>query len=623
LHRCRTMADRDSASIYDDPEKILSADPASKVVFNNYHRSRDLLIDKMREKWNEWYKAFRAYVEKTDDGSRSRLVVAVIFSQVEAFLPRLVANRPKIEVWPRGPEDRTRAAQHRAKLDYDWDHMKMAMKTVDLVKGSLIFGTGWYKAFYKKEVRTRVVREQGLIGGGMSFFGLPMGQQFGMREVEKQVPVWDDPQVDVLEVDEVFPDPDGKDEDSCKWIIHRRVGVSLDELKAAQKDGEKLYKPEVLAKLSKLSEMGNTQHSPAADSNSVREERLSTFGPEGTGSVDPHKRGFTLLEQWSDDKVVVVVEEHEDLPPIRNERNKYGIKPFARYTPIPDPNALLGISLSEMLFSNQLETSTLRNVRMDHVIQAAHMMMTIRRGTNINGKNIRIRPGGYLYVDDHDDIDFLKPPPMEYAMYREGDDLRIQAQQTGGATDTFSGIRSNVTGKTATEAALLSQASGSRAGLMYQIYGMQCLNRLGRILMRINEAEMSIDKRLPAISGDFQTVQPMVLNGGTNLDLEVKIDIAETEPETRLFRRKEYIEAIQVVGQLYGPNHPITQRFVVGLAETYDGIDNAEELAKVPVEQQPGQGGQAAPGPGGMGNQLASMMGAQQGGSDGRLMGGV
>jgi len=606
----------DTESIYDDPEKILKADDASSVVLDNYYRSKNELIDKMRDKWNEWYRAYRAYIDQPDDGTRSKLIIAVIFAQVEAFLPRLVANRPKIEVWPRGPEDRVRAAQHRAKLDYDWDHMKMAMKTVDMVKGALIFNVGWYKCYYKKEVRTRIVREQGIIQQATSFFGLPMGQaQMGLREVEKLVPVYDDPQVEVLNPDEVFPDPDGKDEDSCGWIIHRYVS-SLDQIEAA---GD-MYKKEVVTKLRKKAEMGNEEFTPAADSNSIMEDRLSTFGPEGTRTVDMHKRRYHLLEQWSDDKVVTIVEEHPDLPPLRNERNRYGIKPFARYTPIPDPNSMMGISLAEVLYSNQLETTTLHNVRMDHAIQAAHNMMTIRRGSNINPRNIRIRPGGHIFVDEHDDIDWLKPPSLEFALYREGDDLRLWGQQIGGATDTFSGVRSAVTGRTATEAALLSQASGSRAGLMYQIYGLQCLNRLGRILMRINEAEQMYEQRLPAISGDFQTIQPEVLNGGTNLDLEVRIDIAETEPETRLFRRKEFIEALQVLGQIYGPNHPITQRFVTGLAETYD-IDNAEQLAQVPVPEQPGQGGQASPGPGGIANELAKTMGGN--GQDGRMMGGV
>jgi hypothetical protein len=611
------MADQYSASIYDDPEKILAADPATMVVLNDYERSKNHLIDKMRDKWNEWYRAYRAYVEHTDDDIRSNLIIAAIFAAVEAFIPRLVANRPRIEVWPRGPEDRVRAAQHRAKLDYDWDHMGMPFKTVNMVKGSMIFGTGWYKAYHKKDTRIRIVKKRGIVSDPNSLFGYSVG----MKEVEEPVPVWDDPQVDVLEPDEVFPDPDGKDEDSCAWIIHR-YEIDLHTLENATRNGEPLYDQAVVAKLKKLGEHGNPEHSAQANANSIREDRESTFGPEGHRTVDPHKRRFHMIEKWSDDKVVAVIEEEPKLAPVRNARNPYGIKPFARYTPIPDPNAILGISLAEILYANQLEISTLHNARMDHVLQSVHNMMTVRRGSNLNPQNIRIRPGGYVFVDDHDDIDWLQPPRMDFALYRESDDLRLWQQQIGGATDTFSGVRSAVTGKTATEAALLSQASGSRAGLMYQLYGMQCLNRLGRILMRINEAELLNEKRLPAISGEFPVVQPSQLAGGTGLDLEVRIDVAETEPETRLFRRKEYLEAIQTIGQLYGPNHPITQKFIIGLAETYD-IDNAEQMAQVPVPMGPGQGDQAAPGAGGIANEISAQMGAggAPGAGDGRLIG--
>ena len=142
---------KDSASIYDNPDKVLEASPASMVVRDNYERAKNELIDKMRDKFNEWYRAYRGYVEQRDDDIKSNLVIASILAQVEAFIPRLVANRPRIEVWPRGPEDRVRAAQHRAKLDYDWDHMSMPIKTVNMVKSSLIFGTAWYKAYYKKD----------------------------------------------------------------------------------------------------------------------------------------------------------------------------------------------------------------------------------------------------------------------------------------------------------------------------------------------------------------------------------------------------------------------------------------------------------------------------------------
>jgi len=613
-----------SDQIYDDPEKILKADDASRVVLERYWRSRDHLVSKMRDKWDEWYKSYRAYVKQAQDNVRSNLILPLIFSHIEAYLPRLIANRPRIEAWGRGPEDKVRAAQHRALLFYDWDIMKMAFKLVNFVKSAEIFGTAWTKVWHKKEVRTRIVMEQQITPRFDPIFGvIPTGQNLEMIEVEKPVTTWDDPDCDLLEVDEVFPDPDGKDEDSAAYLIHRREGITLDHLEMAErKNGDKLYNPEVVAKLRKMSEGGN-QWSRDLDE-TLQRSRREIFGPEMQPQADEFMRQFTLLEQWTDDKVVAIVEEFPELPPLRNERNPYGIKPFIRYTPIPDPNALYGISIPEILYSLQLEMSTLHNVRMDHALQAAHLMTTIIRGSGVNANNVRYRPGGSIYVNSHDDIQYLHPPPMEFSLYRESDDLRLHAQQASGATDTFSGVRSAVTGRTATEAALLSQASGSRAGLMFQLLGIQALNRLGKILTRINEAHIDDERLVRVIGSEFQgqpfaKITPEELTSGTGVDLDVVIDVADTEPGNKLFKRKEAAEALQILGGVYqDPNHPVVQRFVQILGETFD-IDNMEQLSQVQAQPPQPQGSQAAPsGVENLGDQLAADQGGD--GSDGRLL---
>lgn len=607
------MANFPQDQIYDNPEKILKAVDASAVVLENYRRSRDTLVEKMREKMDEWYKAYRAYVSVDEDDVRSNLVIPLVHAHVEAYLPRLVVNRPKIEVWGRGPEDTIRAAQHRHLISYDWDAMTMPFKVVNFVKSAEIFGTAWFKVYHKREARTRIVKRP--VEVPRMFAGIiQLGTDFENREVEESVLTWDDPQVDLLEVDQVYPDPDGYDEESCRWIIHR-YPVDLDTLDLAQKgDGSPLYDQGAINELKKLAKHGNPEHMDMEDS--VKKERQETFGPEMQPNIDTHKRRFWLIEQWSDDKVVVVAEGFPDVKPLRNERNPYGIKPFCRFTPIPDPNAIYGISVVEILFSLQLELSTLHNVRMDHIVQGAHQMHSILRTANLNPRQLRWRPGGSIYVNDHDDIKPVDTKPLEFAAYRESDDIRMWAQQASGATDTFTGMRTSSSGDTATEASILQQASASRAGLMFQILGMQSLNRLGKILMRINEAHIS-DERLVRIIGDdfaqtqFVKVTPEELASGSGMDLDAVVDIAETEPANKAFRRKEKIEAIQTIGAIYqDPNHPVIQRLVAELLETHN-IDNAMQLASQPAVPPGPQGSQPAPsGIGTTGDALAAAGGA-------------
>ena len=599
-------------STYDDPEKILTADEASAVVLEHYRRSEDGLVNKMRDKWKEWYKGYRAYVEVDDDDVKSNLVYGLIFSHIEAYLPRLVANRPKIEVWGRSPEDQLRAAQNRELLRYDWDMLKMALKIVGFCKSAQIYGTAWFKVYHKREQRTRLVKEMGF--EPKMFMGIiPMGEEPVQREVEKPMVVWDDPWVDMLEPDEVFPDPDGKDEDSCGWIIHR-FPVDLSHLELSIKaDGEPLYDQKAVRMLKEKSKGGN-QESRDMDE-TVRREREDTFGAEMQPNIDQHKRRFHVIEQWSDDKIMSVIEGFPDIPPLRNERNPYGMKPFARFTPVPDPNAIYGISVAEMLHSLQLELSTLHNVRMDHIVQAAHQMHTIIRGSNINPRNVRFRPGGSFFVNSHEDIRPLDMRPLEFSAYRESEDMRQWSQQISGASDPFSG-RSDDGGKTATEAALLNQASASRAGLMFQILGMQPLNRVGRLLMRINEYHIDTPRMVRIIGDEFaQTeyvkISPEDFSSRSGMDLDLVIDIAETEPANKMFRRKEHLEALQTVGAIYqDPNHPVMQRLVANLLETYN-IQNPQQLSAQPAVPPGAQGSQPSPsGAETMGDQLAAQQGA-------------
>ena len=583
-------------NIYDDPEKILKADDATMTVLDNFRRSKNSLVDKMRDKWSEWYKAYRAAVEVDDDDVRSNLVIAIIFSHIEAYLPRLVANRPRIEAWGREPGDGTRAWQHRHLLIYDWDLMEMAFKIINFVKSAEIFGTAWFKIYHKQERRTRLVKRMML---EPKMFGpFQIGEEAVQMEVEEPIITWDDPQVDFLEVDQVYPDPDGFDENSCRWLIHR-YPVDIDHLKLSlRSNGEPLYDQTAVRKLEDLAKHGNPEGYDMEDS--VKREREETFGAEMSPLMDVHKRRFWLLEQWSDDKVMVVAEGFPDVKPLRNERNPYGIKPFSRFTPCPDPNAVYGISVAEMLYAVQLELSTLHNVRMDHIIQGAHQMHTILRTANLNPKQVRWRPGGHIYVNDHNDIRPLDTKPLEFAAYRESDNLMLLGQQISGATDTFQGLSTSQTGGTATEAAILQQASASRAGLMFQILGTQTLNRLGKILARINEYHIT-DERVVRILGDqyaqeqFVRVTPEELTSGSGIDLDIVIDIAQTEPANKAFRRKERLEALQTVGAIYqDPNHPVMQRLIADLLETHD-IREPMQLAQQPAQIPGPQGSQPAP----------------------------
>ena len=580
-----------NASVMDWTDELLPRKEQAEVVLENYKRGWDPVKNRQPQ-WDENYESYRTYYEMPTDGEMSELGIPLVFADIESYMPRLAANKPEINVWPRAEDDRDRAGKNRLLLDYQWDALKMPIKLVDYVKNGKIYGTAIWKVSYRKEVRNRLVRQvnqvpQTMLGGLLEIPG-----QFTeeMTVSEQPMTVWDDPWLDLMDLDEVIPDPDGWDVDSCAWIIHKRKN-NIENVIASLEAGEEIYEEKAVRQLIDKMKDANPVDNPA---DTLADNRKSTFGDLLMG-IDPHKREFTELECWYDGKIVSIVKEFPaNIDPIQYRMNPLGRKPFIRFCPIPLPKEFYGISLAEVLFSLAIELNILHSSRMDNLLYAAHRMFKILRTSNISAQQLRFRPGGALYVDDMRDIEELQTAPMDFSLHRETDEIRMWAQRAGGATDTFQGLASNLTGGTATEANLLAQASGSRAGLMFKLLTDGPLSEWGFIVTLLNEIYMDQEKQVRITGGMFQpdtfeTIRPEDLANRTGLDLDIKIDVATTEPESRQVKLQRSNAALQTFGAMGMPlQHPLMERIMLDMAESF-GFDDAGGMiqqGRQVIEQQ-------------------------------------
>ena len=571
-------------------DELLDWKEQRDLVFDNYKRGWDP-VKALQPKWDENYEAYRTYFRMPDDQNMSELGIPLIFADIESYMPRLAANKPGIGVWGRAEDDRERAGKQRLLVDYQWDGLRMPLNLVDYVKSSKIYGTAVWKVSYRKEVRNRLARtiqqEPYTVLGGM----LTIPGMFTEKNVVTMTPqvVWDDPWIDLLDLDELVPDPDGWDVDSCNWIIHIKK-TDLEDIIASLEAGEEIYDEKAVRELLKWSKEGNQEDNPA---DKMADNRKATFGEMLTG-IDPHKRRITELECWYDGKVVSVVKENPKLRPIQFRPNPLGRKPFIKFCPIPLPKEFYGISMAEILFSLAIELNILHSARLDNLLYAAHRMFKVMRTSNISPQQLRFRPGGVLYVDDMRDIEELQTAPMDFSLYRESDEVRMWAQRAGGATDTFQGLASNLTGGTATEANLLAQASGSRAGLMFKLLTDGPLNEWGKFMVLLNEIYMTEEKQVRISGGKFspdtfEVIAPEDLANRTGLDLDLKIDVATTEPESRQVKLQRSNAAVQTFGSIGMPlQHPLMERIMLDMAESF-GFDDASAMileGRQIIEQQ-------------------------------------
>lgn len=619
--------------VYDDPNKKLPPDEDTEIVLDDYDRSKNV-VRLERPRWDELFKIYRAYSKKPkEDLHRSNLMIPLVASHIESYAPRL--GRPRIDVWGDRPGDAERARQHRALQYHDWDANTMQFRVIPFFKSAHIYGAAWLKVVFRKEMGKRAVRnrpnrfltaQNGILPVNpiLQFFGLGGGQgaspivspQGGFTT--KEVELWNGAWIAFPEVDEIFPDFGHSDLDLQRFIIHK-TQISLATLENATEDGKPLYNQSKVAELKELAKRGNLFQD---DRENLKKDREATFGPTHEPHHDPYARDFTLIEHWTNSKVRCVIDEAHQLGCIRNDTNKLGMKPFALYTPTPLPNELYGWSTAEMLYAIAIEMSGIHNARYDSMMQAVHQMYSVRKGSGVNPKTIRWRPGGYFFVDDHDDIAPVPVKGLDFSLYRESDYLRLVAQEISGSTDTFRGINTDVSGDTATEASLLSQAGASRFGLMAQILGTQTFNRMGKILMKINELYLD-GERFARVTGrpDEEPIKidPAELASGDGAELGLSFDISVSDPQNRQMKLKRGLETLQILGQTLPPQDPAFDEVLI---QVLDGLDVTDPEGVVQRRRQfmeqmiaAQQAQSAAPnGADTQGQDIAALLGGDQGG---------
>ena len=123
-------------------------------VYDRYYR----LQDKRQEtegNWERWQKQWDAFRPPKDaDDWRSDIYVPMTTSVIEAQLSEIVEQELRPWVVERGSEDSPKAAVMNAILDYTWDQAKSDLALFDILKDSLIFGTGIGMEYYWKQPRT-------------------------------------------------------------------------------------------------------------------------------------------------------------------------------------------------------------------------------------------------------------------------------------------------------------------------------------------------------------------------------------------------------------------------------------------------------------------------------------
>ena len=474
-----------------DFEKMSEEDILSRVVadIEAAEDFREPFITKAESA----YRQFRSYKEALEEGdTRSNLFIPYSFHIIQTQTPKivnaLINTRPFVQTVAMGVPSEEREAKSKKMnmlLDYQFQmRIRFVPFMNDVVTSTLIFGTaitrqGW--EYKEKLKRFRVPN---------AVYGVRTGDY---EEISKRIVVKDDPYARLVPLKDFFFDP---------------LAVTIDEARYA---GELEYMD-----YNELVDLQKSQGVEFAHMKEIKESVGRRQSKETTqlsliGGSTPNRAVQKELEVYTyftdDWHLIIVNKEFVAL----SEMNPYyhGKKPYARFVNNPVPGEFYGISEMEVTEDLQEELNTTRNQRIDNTSFLINKMFTILRGANVDPAQLRSRAGGFVEVDDHNDIEELKFSDVTASAYKEEEQVKDDMDLVSGVHDTERGTTTQRR-ETATTMNILASAGGERFKLKVALIAYGGVHELVQQVIQLDQQYVTEEKEVVILGSDGATTNDVV-----------------------------------------------------------------------------------------------------------------
>lgn len=444
------------------------------------------LYDESTKYYSSWRdeltKAYKQYKSVLDIDSskdyykwRSRLFIPATARAVDGLLPDLMLTLfgpdPFFETVPREPSDVIQSKILEPLLLYQFDSTDFFTNFFDFLKQMAIYGTTFGKVYItskKRKVKKSVPQE---------FMGIEIGEP---KEEYEEIEIYDGPVFETIDIYDLRFSPNAKSIDDT-WVIHRTEKTIGDMKKLG------IYK-----NLDKL------EYSIAQDKLSSKydeEVRKSLNGfPSAYTQEEGDDRRVELLEYWdrSRSKTCTIAGRSTIVRPERD--NPLGIDPFVSCKLWGMPFELLGTGIPKKVEDLQNQLNCEVNQRLDNRNIRQNVTLKVRRGANVNVRNLLTKPGGIWLTDEMDAIDPIVIPDISSSTsFAEENLLESKCEEITGVTRYATGQGSG-SSKTATEASILTRMASKAFALHLRIIEEMALRPILRKFAALNSNPDFMDK---------------------------------------------------------------------------------------------------------------------------------
>jgi len=450
--------------------------------FNEWDTSR-----KTRERiWQRIYRLYFTTQEQYKTSTRSSLTIPIIFQIVESAVPKM-AN----VLFAQGEEffDVAAIEKNNGEMEYKAEAIKKLLsiqlskasffvKFLDFAKQMMLYGTSYLKVYWK--VKREWVWERVPVRTPQTVFGIRIGEKIEWQETKTYKVTERRPEMEVLDILDVYPDPDGQDEETSKGV-YIRSWINKDDLRELGQGAFPVY--------------ANTERQEVRSSDdSTENSRVERYSSRGL-QAPTRKNQVELLEFWGkydidgdgirEEAYVVIANRHTIVKAQANPFH-HQKRPIIRSVLFPVPKEWYGIGLVEPVISQVHELNTLRRQRIDNINLVLNRMWQASTIADVDLETLISAPGNIVLTDTMDAVKPLETPDVTSSAYNEANQVQMDIERATVPPSAQGNTTSGQLGRTARGAQLIIGQALEKFGTATKLVEEMALKELLQMFHQLN-----------------------------------------------------------------------------------------------------------------------------------------
>ena len=437
--------------------------------------------------WNECYKLYLNVAELYKTPTRARVFIPAVFQVIEAAVPKLMTlvfgNEDFFDVVADNPKKQPMAEVIKQLLKYQLANADFFLKFMDFIKQLLMYGTSYFYVYWK--VVRKWVWKRTAIRGPKTFLGITVSNNaiLGWKEEKVYEVVERRPEIEVLDVLDVYPDPEARTEKDAKsvWV---RSWMTVEEVKELGAGQFPVFDSHNVMMLDQTGTTHTWQES--------RQVRNSMRGLQ-TGYAG--KDQVEILTRWGlydldgdgiREETLIVIANREILlraipNPFHHQR-----RPIIRSVLFPVPLEWFGVGLIEPIIPLQHELNTIRRQRLDNVNIIINRMWKVNSFADIDLDTLVSSPNGIILTDEMDAIQPLETANVTESAYAEAQAIQTDIENTTTPKSLQGTPESGRLGRTASGAQMIISQALEKFGTASKMVEESAIKRVLRMTFELD-----------------------------------------------------------------------------------------------------------------------------------------